>query len=612
VVLKEPAVIMVSQEQNTFLDNKVKRVKDEKVGCCYSRHTKNCCFVSCVVGALLLLLGIVVLAAGWRLLMNVVQSKMPLAPNSDPYKSWLRPPVQPYLTGYAFNVTNPDEVVLGMKPILEEVGPFVYKAVTVKDSRDNINFNEDGETLTYRPRKFYYIDMEKSVADPDKTFIYAPNIPLITGFSDAKDKGYFAKTIAVNLISKTGLAKPFINISFSGLLWGYEDELPCAQRSRPEHCPDPASGIKFQHEDVKEEEVSDDMASTENDEDDSDDFFSDFKRRKRSADDNSTAASATSAASAGTPDLRYADFEKWEKPKGGYDNCSCYWGLFRDRNVTLRKPVTIYHGMSDVKKKGWVKEFDSSPVMNWWEKGSKCDEIGGHDGGTLPPGLTAEQSLDIFISLMCRRLTLHFEKEEFYPNNLVANRYIPAENALGSHLDKDPKRRNEANSCYCVDGFRCFESGVLNMAPCKVTADRPKGAPLALSYPHFYQADPKFINAVEGLVPDKERHQFYVDLSPELGIPLAIRPRFQLNIVIKRDEDIPMMSQFEEELVLPFLWAQDGFDQPSEKMSATVRRALDIPSIFSRLFGVLFVALGAGLLIGSLVWILWEYRSNSM
>ena len=40
-----------------------------------------------------------------------------------------------------------------MKPKLQEVGPFVYKAVTVKDSRDSLVFNDDGETLTYRPRQ---------------------------------------------------------------------------------------------------------------------------------------------------------------------------------------------------------------------------------------------------------------------------------------------------------------------------------------------------------------------------------------------------------------------------------------------------------------------------
>jgi hypothetical protein len=39
------------------------------------------------------------------------------------------------LAGYAFHVTNPLEVAKGEKPIVEEVGPFVYSSVTVKDSR---------------------------------------------------------------------------------------------------------------------------------------------------------------------------------------------------------------------------------------------------------------------------------------------------------------------------------------------------------------------------------------------------------------------------------------------------------------------------------------------
>ena len=46
---------------------------------------------------------------------------------------------------------------------------------------------------------------------------------------------------------------------------------------------------------------------------------------------------------------------------------------------------------------------------------------------------------------------------------------------------------------------------------------------------------------MEGLAPDKESHQFYADIMPEFGFPLAIRPRFQLNAVIKRDTDIEVM-----------------------------------------------------------------------
>ena len=83
---------------------------------------------------------------------------MALHPGSDRLQSWLNPPVQAHLTAYSFHVTNPEAVMQGKKPILKEVGPFVYKAVNVKDSvnkdtgKENLEYNEDGETLTYRLR----------------------------------------------------------------------------------------------------------------------------------------------------------------------------------------------------------------------------------------------------------------------------------------------------------------------------------------------------------------------------------------------------------------------------------------------------------------------------
>ena len=79
------------------------------------------------------------------------------------------------------------------------------------------------------------------------------------------------------------------------------------------------------------------------------------------------------------------------------------------------------------------------------------------------------------------------------------------------------------------------------MEPCKVTPDTPRGSPIALSWPHFYQADPSYQAAVSGLNPNKEKHQFYLDVSPEFGIPLAVRPRLQINAIIRKDKDIESM-----------------------------------------------------------------------
>ena len=35
-----------------------------------------------------------------------------------------------------------------------------------------------------------------------------------------------------------------------------------------------------------------------------------------------------------------------------------------------------------------------------------------------------------------------------------------------------------------------------------------------MSWPHFFQADSKLLDAVEGLKPDPEKHQFYIDVQP--------------------------------------------------------------------------------------------------
>ena len=40
------------------------------------------------------------------------------------------------------------------------------------------------------------------------------------------------------------------------------------------------------------------------------------------------------------------------------------------------------------------------------------------------------------------------------------------------------------------------------------------GAPIFLSAPHFYQADQKFIEDIEGMHPKKEYHETFLDINP--------------------------------------------------------------------------------------------------
>ena len=406
----------------------------------------------------------------------------------------------------------------GGKPVLQEVGPFVYKAVTVKDSLDmdtgdpNMKFDSMGSTITYRPRKFYYLVSGSA----DTTYITVPNIPFLTGLSSIRklDEG-MTKSLKSKVIMTTGFGKPFINVSFSGLLWGYNDELPCFSLARPDGCPPPEGEI--------------DIFAEEDDEWGEDDW----KRKKRSVEDEDEQQDV---------DLRSLNFSLIEKKKGGFVDCKCEWGLFRDRNVTLRKSVTINHGMANLSMKGLLEKFNNSTTLGWWEEGSSCDKVGGQDGGTLPPVVDRFKEMELFVSLMCRKINLQFEKMTTH-SGLESYRFIPPLNALGSHTDQDPNTQNLANSCFCQQskGFSCFKSGVLNLEPCKTTSELPHGAPIALSFPHFYQADQSYLDAVEGMKPNKSLHQFYLDIEPTFGFPLAIRPRFQLNAIIRRDPHIEIM-----------------------------------------------------------------------
>ena len=49
-------------------------------------------------------------------------------------------------------------------------------------------------------------------------------------------------------------------------------------------------------------------------------------------------------------------------------------------------------------------------TVGWWKEGSTCDKVKGQDSSTLPPGLTREDKLDVFVDLMCRGMPMEFEQ----------------------------------------------------------------------------------------------------------------------------------------------------------------------------------------------------------
>jgi hypothetical protein len=70
---------------------------------------------------------------------------------------------------------------------------------------------------------------------------------------------------------------------------------------------------------------------------------------------------------------------------------------------------------------------------------------------------------------------------------------------------------------------------MLNVSSCKFNA------PIFVSYPHFYQADPFYANQFESGMfnPDPALHKSQLSLEPVSGIPFDIKIRMQLNALAR-------------------------------------------------------------------------------
>jgi hypothetical protein len=55
------------------------------------------------------------------------------------------------------------------------------------------------------------------------------------------------------------------------------------------------------------------------------------------------------------------------------------------------------------------------------------------------------------------------------------------------------------------------------------------GFPIGVSYPHFYQADPALVEAVEGSYPEKEKHESHFYIEPVSFTYLLLYTEFSAN-----------------------------------------------------------------------------------
>ena len=127
---------------------------------------------------------------------------------------------------YLLNVTNLEAVKAGSKPVLQQLGPYLYKKHTVKqniwfDSRGRVTFTRD-EFYTELPSNSLFPSLDDVVT--------TVNLPLLGAL--AKAHSFFGRFVALQLLLEVlasfhdpNVDGLFMKRTVRELLWGYDDPL---------------------------------------------------------------------------------------------------------------------------------------------------------------------------------------------------------------------------------------------------------------------------------------------------------------------------------------------------------------------------------------------------
>uniref|UniRef100_I3MDR5 Scavenger receptor class B member 2 n=1 Tax=Ictidomys tridecemlineatus TaxID=43179 RepID=I3MDR5_ICTTR len=258
---------------------------------------------------------------------------------------------------------------------------------------------------------------------------------------------------------------------------------------------------------------------------------------------------------------------------------SPYFGLFYEKNGTNDGDYVFLTGEDNYLNFTKIVEWNGKTSLNWWAT-DECNMINGTDGDSFHPLITKDEVLYVFPSDFCRSVYITFSDFESV-QGLPAFRYkVPAE-ILANTSD---------NAGFCLPEGKCLGSGVLNVSICK------NGAPIIMSFPHFYQADEKFVSAIHGMHPNKEDHETFVDINPLTGIILRASKRFQINIYVRKLDDFIETGDIRT-MVFPVMYLNESVlvdKETASRLKSVINTTLiitNIPYIIMALgvfFGLVF------------------------
>ncbi|KAJ1527733.1 hypothetical protein ONE63_007690 [Megalurothrips usitatus] len=247
---------------------------------------------------------------------------------------------------------------------------------------------------------------------------------------------------------------------------------------------------------------------------------------------------------------------------------------------------TDFTGELDVKYSGLIDKYNGYPYLPHWrrEEGdgpTTCSNVHkASDGSKFESYIQPNQTLSFFRKSMCRTMPMVKVGEE-RKTGMLGYKYNFVDDAL------DNGKHNTNNKCFCRAG-RCLPEGLIDVTDCYY------GFPIAVGYPHFYKADPKVVNAVDGVYPDEKKHKTHFLIEPVSGMPLEVAVRTQINMALGDIDNMAHVKQFSN-MVLPLLWTEIGMKELPPSMATKFIMYMTVLPVLATVLQWVFLAGGAAL-----------------
>ena len=145
----------------------------------------------------------------------------------------------------------------------------------------------------------------------------------------------------------------------------------------------------------------------------------------------------------------------------------------------------------------------------------------------------------------------------------------------------------QREDCFCSS---CLPRGYIDLESCYPDMKPP----LAVSFPHgLHSAKSPLVTHPPA--PQPARHNIFLDINPQLGLPLAMQVSFQLTAILRPDPSFPVVDKINQTRLVPLLWASDGFTGPGTGLVAAIKLVLALPAIIA--FGLPAIITAVGVLI---------------